>query len=219
MRINYFSDIHLEFGAIPGPEVESDIIIAAGDIGIHKQGIAWLKSFKQPVIYIAGNHEYYQTEVTSTIDEFHDECADSQVHYLENTKFIYETVRFLGCTLWADLFVEGDAKASELAATLNDFRRIKYYDQYINPLQYSQQFHRSKKWLESELRKPFTGKTVVVTHHAPSQWSWNKSPNDITKLAYCNDLKPLIHQSGGCLVSWAYTQYRRLSYSQYADFL
>jgi hypothetical protein len=35
---------------------------------------------------------------------------------------------------------------------------------------------------------------VVVTHHAPTQWSWYDSPNTIKKLAYCNDLKSLFHE-------------------------
>jgi Icc-related predicted phosphoesterase len=184
----------LEFGLIKAPSTKADVIIAAGDIGIHKQGIEWLKSFDRPVIYVAGNHEFYNNEINSTIDEFRHECADSQVHYLENNKVIYQGVRFLGCTLWADLYVEGEEKAEKLAETLNDFNRINFQDNFITPTQYSKQFHRSRKWLANELSKPFIGKTVVVTHHAPSQWSWNKSPNEITRLAYCNDLKSLIYQ-------------------------
>ena len=46
-----------------------------------------------------------------------------------------------------------------------------------------------KPWLG-----PFKGKTVVVTHHTPTHWSWNDSPNAVKKLAYCNDLKPLFHK-------------------------
>ncbi len=60
MRINYFSDIHLEFGGLDAPDNDADIVIAAGDIGIYKQGVDWLKSLNKPVIYVAGNHEFYR---------------------------------------------------------------------------------------------------------------------------------------------------------------
>lgn len=42
MRINYFSDIHLEFGALALPDNNADIVIAAGDIGVYDQAIEWL---------------------------------------------------------------------------------------------------------------------------------------------------------------------------------
>ena len=194
MRINYFSDIHLEFGPLQTPQTDADIVIAAGDIGIHKQGVEWLKSLKKPVIYIAGNHEFYNHEYNHTIRVLRDECAGSRVHFLENNKFIHKGVRFLGCTLWADLFVEGDEKAEGLAKTLNDFRKIEYGNAALDIHIFSEFYQRSKKWLEKQLAQPFKGKTVVITHHAPSQWSWNDSPNALKKLAYCNDLKPLLHE-------------------------
>ena len=194
MRINYFSDIHLEFGPLDAPKVNADIIIAAGDIGIYKQGIHWLNALKKPVIYVAGNHEFYNHEIKETIRDFRDECSDSQVHFLENKKFIFQGVRFLGCTLWADLFVEGDEKVEELAKILNDFKKIRFGKEFLSPITFSEQYYCSRDWLERQLATPYSGKTIVVTHHAPSQWSWDKSPNAVKKLAYCNDLKPLLYK-------------------------
>ena len=42
MKINYFSDIHLEFGSLALPDNNADIVIAAGDIGVYDQAIEWL---------------------------------------------------------------------------------------------------------------------------------------------------------------------------------
>lgn len=194
MRINYFSDIHLEFGVLDMPDTDADIIIAAGDIGIYRQGAEWLKQLKKPVIYIAGNHEFYNNEFHDTLEVLRDECAGSRVHFLENNTFIYQGVRFLGCTLWADLFVEGDEKAQGLAKTLNDFRKIDYGKEAFDIYKFTEHYQRSRKWLEKQLAEPFVGKTVVITHHAPSQWSWDDSPHALKKLAYCNDLKALLHE-------------------------
>jgi len=195
MRINYFSDIHLEFGPSAIPETDADIVVAAGDIGMYDQGIDWLKAIDKPVIYIAGNHEYYGNEYHDTLQMLKKKCANTNIQFLENNTLIYDGVRFIGCSLWADLFVEGIEVAEALAQNLNDFRKIKYADGMFNPTQFSELYQYSRAWLERELVKPFNGKTVVITHHAPTQWSWYESPNAFKKLAYCNDLKSLFHEN------------------------
>ncbi|MDP1771637.1 MAG: metallophosphoesterase [Methylobacter sp.] len=194
MRINYFSDIHLEFGALEAPDNDADIIVAAGDIGINMQGVDWLKTLDKPVIYIAGNHEFYGQEYQQTLQSIRKQCAGSNVHFLENDCFVFQDVRFLGCTLWTDLFAEGDQKAAALGKALNDFRRIQFDNKPFDTKKFSRLHKGSKIWLELQLDQPFSGKTVVITHHAPSQWSWNESPHELKKLAYCNDLKSLLHE-------------------------
>ncbi len=194
MRINYFSDIHLEFGMSDVPKVAADIVVAAGDIAPNLEGIAWLSSINKPVIYVAGNHEFYGHEHQQIIHKLRAKTQNTQIHFLENNTFVFEDVRFIGCTLWADLFIEGDEKVAILAKSLNDFKHITVGNGNFNPQAFSRLFAHSKTWLEQELAKPFEGKTVVVTHHAPTQWSWNRAPNAIKKLAYCNDLKYLLHE-------------------------
>lgn len=194
MKINYFSDIHLEFGGLEAPYNDADIVIAAGDIGVYKQGVDWLKSLNKPVVYVAGNHEYYRNEYQETLELIREQCVGSNVQFLENNSFVFQGVRFLGCTLWTDLFVEGVEKAAALGDKLNDFRKIRFADNPFDPIEFSRLHQGSKAWLEKELAQPFSGKTVVITHHAPSQWSWKESPNALKKLAYCNDLKPLLHE-------------------------
>ncbi len=194
MRINYFSDVHLEFGEQNLPKTDADIIIAAGDIGVFDQGVEWLKEINKPIIYVAGNHEFYGYEYKKVLNTLRRECAGTQIQFLEKDQFIFQGVRFLGCTLWADLFVEGDEKAEALGKTLNDFRKVRFGDEPFNPKQFSALHQDSKAWLQSQLAQPYRGKTVVVTHHAPTEWSWIETPNALKKLAYCNDLKPLFHE-------------------------
>ncbi|MGZ5030952.1 MAG: metallophosphoesterase, partial [Methylobacter sp.] len=88
----------------------------------------------------------------------------------------------------------GEKTAEALGKTLNDFRRIKFAERPFDAVQFSQLHQSSKTWLEQELAQPFSGKTVVVTHHAPSLWSWNDTAYALKKLAYCNDMKPLLHE-------------------------
>lgn len=194
MRINFFSDIHLEFGELGKPDNDADLIVAAGDIGVYTQGVEWLKSLNKKVIYVAGNHEFYTCEYKDALRAIRKECKGSNITFLENDEWIYQGVRFLGCTMWADLYYEGEEKADALGKTLNDFRKITYQDAPFNQRIFARLHERSKQWLASELEKPFAGKTVVVTHHAPTEWSWNDSPSALKKLAYCNDLKELFHE-------------------------
>jgi Icc-related predicted phosphoesterase len=176
------------------PDNDADIIVAAGDIGIGVQGVDWLKTLNKPVIYVAGNHEFYTHEYRQTLRLIRNQCVGSNVHFLESDSLVFQNVRFLGCTLWTDLFVEGDKTAEALGKALNDFRRIQFSDGLFDPMKFSHLYYSSKIWLEQALAEPFPGKTVVITHHAPSQWSWNESPHELKKLAYCNDLKSLLHE-------------------------
>ena len=194
MLINYFSDVHLEFGPLTAPDNDAEIIIAAGDIGIFKQGVDWLKSIKKPVVYVAGNHEFYTHEYKKTLMTLREECAGSRIHFLEKDTFIYKGTRFIGCSLWADLYLEGERTAEAIAKSLNDFRKITYDNEPFNPKAFSELYYTSKEWLEKELAKSHDGKTIVVTHHAPTEWSWDNSFNILKKLAYCNDLKYLFHE-------------------------
>lgn len=194
MQINYFSDIHLEFGDLQKPENDADLIIAAGDIGMFTQGVDWLKSLNKKVIYIAGNHEFYSDEFNFTLNTIREQCEGSNISFLENDELIFQGVRFLGCTLWADLFTDGDKKAKAIGKTLNDFRKITYKERVFNQKIFSKLYFDSRQWLETKLAEPFNGKTVVITHHAPTEWSWNDAPGALKKLAYCNNLKELFHE-------------------------
>jgi Icc-related predicted phosphoesterase len=193
VRLQYFSDIHLEFGGLEIEKTNADVIIAAGDIGVGLQGLEWLKSFGRPVIYVAGNHEFYGQEYFSTIDALRNQCAGSKVRFLERECMIMGEVRFLGCTLWTELGGEENERLEELKRVVNDFRQIRYRNEHLAFSHYTMLHRESRRWLVNELEQPFDGKTVVITHHAPTPWSWHESPSNIKRFAYCNDLKELFH--------------------------
>lgn len=193
MRIQYFSDIHLEFGPLEITPTDADVIVAAGDIGIGRQGLDWLKLFRKPVIYVAGNHEFYGQEHFSTLTNLTSGAGGSNVQFMEKRSWEYEDVRFLGCTLWSDLGGNDNDQLQELVSIVNDFRKIRYRADLLNPESYIRLHQESRRWLFAELAKPFPGKTVVVTHHAPTPWSWRDNPSQLKRYAYCNDLREVLH--------------------------
>lgn len=194
MRINYFSDVHLEFGDQALPNTDADIVVAAGDIGVYKQGVEWLKKIDKPVLYVAGNHEFYNNQYQKVLETLRKVCAGSNIIFLEQDQVVIQGVRFLGCTLWTDLYIDGEEKAEAIGKSLNDFRKVDFNKEAFNQRNFSELHYQAKSWLEAELRKPHAGKTVVITHHAPTEWSWIETPNALKKMAYCNDLKPFIYE-------------------------
>lgn len=195
MKIQIISDIHLEFGEFELPEEGCDVLIAAGDIGVGTEGLEWLQTLEIPVIYVAGNHEFWGYEMLDLISVFNKLSKNSNVEYLEKASVIIDGVKFIGCTLWTD-FDESDDKElmHELESTMNDFRYIFIGEEPISIEQLIQINHDSKKWLQKELAKPHKGPKVVVTHHAPSLKSWDSYHEDYLRYAYCNELDPLLKE-------------------------
>jgi hypothetical protein len=102
-RIHLLSDIHLDTGpyAIP-PELDYDVLVAAGDIGPVEQAVEWLASLDKPVVYVLGNHEYWGREYSDVLAAAKAAAKGTKVHVLEKNSVVIQGVRFLGATLWTD---------------------------------------------------------------------------------------------------------------------
>ncbi len=188
MKIQYFSDIHLEFGEFDAPDTDAEVIVAAGDIGVGLQGIEWLKQFDKPIIYVAGNHEYYGGDIVHTRVAIAQLTVSSQIHFLENESLELNGIRFLGATLWTD-YLRGNRAAMEQAKRqMNDYQQIRCASRQLTPDQLYDINWESRFWLARELDKPHRGKTVVVTHHAPSMQSCSLTGTSNYPATYCNNL-------------------------------
>ncbi|TDJ61499.1 MAG: metallophosphoesterase [Proteobacteria bacterium] len=192
MKIQYFSDIHLEFGACDAPPTDADVIVAAGDIGVGLQGIEWLAQFAKPTIYVAGNHEYYGGDLIYTQIAIAEKAAAAQIFFLENETVEIDGVRFLGATLWTD-YLDGDRDViAQAQRQMNDYHQIRCASRQLTPEYLFDLNSESRLWLAHELDEPFAGKTVVVTHHAPTMRSWPHSGESNYRGSYCNQLDDFI---------------------------
>jgi Icc-related predicted phosphoesterase len=195
MKIQYFSDIHLEFGDCDFPETDADIIIAAGDIGVDIEAVEWLAQAPSPVIYIAGNHEYYSGDLSLTRKRLEQAAAEARIDFLENMRVDLDDVRFLGTTLWTDFNGADPDIMQEAIRTMNDFNFIDYDGVPLRPEDLVEIHEDSLAWLEVQLDAKHNGKTVVITHHAPTMKSWSGEPeNDVRRYAYCNELSTLLRK-------------------------
>jgi len=160
-----------------------------------------------PIVYVAGNHEFYQHDL-SLVKEITEAAAGTNVHFLDNGSTVIDGVRFIGSTLWTSFNDWSDQKTINfLHDNMNDYGRIKgvfFFDEDKNRMVEAQKFdpalteklfaenhfrlrpvmtyllHKeAMRYLEKSVEEEFDGKTVLLTHHAPSY----KSVGD-DKLAY-----------------------------------
>lgn len=204
MLIRVFSDLHLEMSDrhppfIP-PQVDSDVVVLAGDIDNGTVAIDWAeKTFPgKAVLYVPGNHEYYDGEYFEVAKALKARSAGSNVQVLDNDELILDGVRFLGSTLWTDFELFGThtlvPAIEESLKYVVDFRAIRYGTEGLFTPEHSLALHRSaKSFLARKLAEPFPGKTVVITHHAPHPGSVHpKWGANLTSAAFVSDLTPLL---------------------------
>src|SRR5512143_2492902 len=67
VRLHVVSDLHLGVSGFDLPDTTADVIVLAGDIARPPDACAWARRLGKPVIYVAGNHEFYGGSVDGTI--------------------------------------------------------------------------------------------------------------------------------------------------------
>lgn len=194
MKIQYASDLHLEFGTPYKvfKEYSGDILILAGDIITYKlQGLDTLKQICKNynhVIMILGNHEHYSGYFNKTYNKLKDNLPNN-VHLLENEILEIDGKRFLGCTLWSYM---NEIDSYFASVRMNDYRSVrigpntKPWLRKLSPRDTIAEHMKSALWLEENIRE----NDIVITHHAPSFKSCN--PNYEGNTAYATDLSDIM---------------------------
>ena len=223
MRLLILSDLHREVWCQPrtwavGDEARDpfaridlsisrpDVVVLAGDIDLNTRGVGWAhEAFPSlPVIYVHGNHEGYGHNMDTVVQEITlASQATGHVHHLNCGELIIDGIRFLGTTLWTDFQLYGpDAggRAMDVAANqMNDYRRIRLAcDDYrrLSPVDTVRWHGMERDWLLARLDEPFEGKTVVVTHMAPSERSIEeKYKGDELSPAFASNLDSLVERA------------------------
>lgn len=208
MNIQLASDLHLDMLQARWPDLhqiqphpQADVLVLAGDIDGGAIGIrrfaAWASEHKVPIIYVAGNHEYYHHHLDGMQQRMREHAAELGVHFLEDDSVVLGGVRFLGCTMWTDyklIELQPQKVAMSVAERcLNDHRLIKLGRHRFSARDALDMHLASRHWLEQELATPFEGKTVVVSHHGPHPLSVHpRYAGDPLSAAFNSDLSELL---------------------------
>lgn len=92
IRLHILSDLHLEFGEMGLPDVRADVVVLAGDVDTRMNGLGWILDQRNvvPVVYVAGNHEFYGDRYPRLLDKLRGEAAGTHVHFLESGHLVVE---------------------------------------------------------------------------------------------------------------------------------
>lgn len=212
MRLLVISDVHLEFGpfAFPEPMPKFDVAVFAGDM--HRPitaALKWMADQREAgplrgreIIYVAGNHEFYNSEMKGTLAAAAELADEAGIHLLHRRAVVIEQVRFIGCTLWTDYRLLGAPRPSMVYAgqALNDHRLIRYKEESghhsrFMPWHAAAEHRLDLAFIRGELGKTHEGPTVVVTHHAPHPQSVQpRHQGSALSPAFVSDLSAVLEE-------------------------
>lgn len=189
MKIRLVSDLHLDLNPrfeLPIMEDESEqTLVIPGDLCSIANRHIWIKAIDEfckrfkHVIWVAGNHEYYNgvynpekydNEVLESVE------SENLVAAFENKIVSIDGVNFVLSTLWTNYNNRNAIDMINAKQCLNDFRCIKIENDGVTlraePGDFVTAFEENLEFLKSY--KSFVDTdfpTVFVTHHAPSNQS------------------------------------------------
>jgi Icc-related predicted phosphoesterase len=206
MRFQVFSDLHAD--VLPPRPItmapDIDAVVVAGDTCEGAEaGFAFLRGIvpmQVPIIAVLGNHEFYRRVHAEELAAARGVAPLYGVYLLENDTLTLRGVRFVGGSLWTDYQLFGahnlPLAITAAASGLRDHKRIKWSKQpwrRFRPQEALLLHRQSRAFIEQTLAEPFTGATVVVTHHAPHRGSLHpRYQNDLISAAYVSDLTAVI---------------------------
>jgi len=205
MRIQYASDLHLEFPEnkeffkMHPLEPKGTILVLAGDIvpfaimDKHKDFFSYISDHFETTYWIPGNHEYYYFDLTKKCGTLN-ENSRSNVHLVNNISVQKEAVRFIFSTLWSRI---SPTNHWQIERSVSDFQVIKFNDFPFCSDQFNLLHEESLSFISRELHLNYTGKTVVATHHVPSFMNYpEKYRGDVLNEAFAVELYDLIEDRG-----------------------
>jgi predicted phosphodiesterase len=209
------SDLHLEsvtddlyetYREIASEKI-ADCIILCGDIDNRTRSIYFIKylvDLGYTVFYIPGNHEYEDSKFDH-VDSYYEAIDLEGFYYLNNRVAEFENFRIIGSTLWASadtlsidpldgpVFSDSvDYFVRQKLEFMIDFTSIHGF----NVDKMAEKFKKNYEFIIEQCSKPFNGKTIVATHHAPSFESClARYRENITNHAFASELDFVIEMN------------------------
>jgi Icc-related predicted phosphoesterase len=177
MKIQYLSDLHYEFEFLnPKIAKEVDVVVVAGDIMVSdaiNEAMSITKILKKtdkPVIFVAGNHEFYGPEpmecVISKIKELEQQYPN--FHFLNDEFIDIGEFRFIGSTLWSNLDIVNKIHKMLITSCISDFKHIYMKNSaYINSDYMTELNSKAKMFIKESINTD--KRCIVVTHFCPHE--------------------------------------------------
>lgn len=171
MKINYMSDIHLEFGPLDNIPA-GETLILAGDIDVIRndtnQLIDWMEDLPyKNILYIPGNHEFYNGRILNIQENLKSALEkNTKIHYLHNDTITIDGIHFVGSILWSDFNNKNYASMKRAQHSGWPDYNIIWYNEHRKwmPKIIVEEFDKCVKFLWENI----TVGSVVITHYLPS---------------------------------------------------
>jgi predicted phosphohydrolase len=204
MKIQYCSDLHLEFAKnkeyllSSAIQAVGEILLLAGDImplgTLHKHDdfFGYIADHFEQTYWIPGNHEYYHYDFGKQPNPLHEKIRPN-VSLVDNVTIPYKGVNLLCTTLWSHIKPQHEW---EVQQGVTDFHVIKKNGLRLTPAIFNEMHKTSLHFLEQSLKEHAGEKNVVMTHHVPTMMRYpvffrNSPIND----AFAVELQDFIFES------------------------
>jgi len=176
MKIQYASDLHLEFDQqrtfVYHNKLKpvADILILAGDICYLKEEHFKFEFFEyvsnnwEHTYIIPGNHEFYKHsfDIAKVLPTFQLSVRDN-IEYINNSVIEIDDIRFIFTTLWTKII-----NTHLIESAMNDFRICTYEGRRFTTREHNICNMLALDFLTTSLVKSTNcHKTIVVSHHVP----------------------------------------------------
>jgi predicted phosphodiesterase len=151
----------------------ADIVVLAGDIAGGTYAIHFIKhliSLGYKVIYVLGNHEFYNKDVLELIEEWTIISAETDdLYFLENDSVVIGDFEFFGSCLWTSVGTKSKSEEIDFFLKLNikkesDFTAIQNW----NPTRMKDRFYHSLPIIKNLIEKSTAKYKIMVSHFLPS---------------------------------------------------
>jgi predicted phosphodiesterase len=179
MKIQYVSDLHLEFKENTqflkeNPlEVKGDLLIIAGDSTyldtptyLSHPFWSWASKNYKDVIVCLGNHEFYQYYDIALLQNGFCGEIKPNVHFYYNSVIHYGDIDIIVSTLWGHIN-PCDAYVTE--HSVSDFYRIRCNQFRLTADTFNAENEKCVTFIKQAVQQSVARIKIVVTHHVPTQ--------------------------------------------------
>lgn len=176
MKIQYCSDLHLEFKdneryLRENPiEPLGEILLLAGDImpfshiKDHSSFFDYVSKYFKYVYWVPGNHEYYHSDIEQFKSPLMQRIREN-VFLVNNQKIRYKDVNLICSTMWSKISHENEWN---IERSVTDFYCIKINGFKFTPIHFNQLHQKDLRFITDSSEEINDRKTIVVTHHVPT---------------------------------------------------
>lgn len=205
MKIQYASDLHLEF---PENEEfmrtnplkpEGDILILAGDIvpliriDQYPGFFNYLSDNFELTYWVPGNHEFYHSDISERAGSLNEKIKDN-IFLVNNISTHKGGINLIFSTLWTRI---SPANRFEIMIRYSDFQVIINSGRRFSIEDYNLMHDRCISFLKKEFAVKKSGTTIVATHHMPTFLNYPEEyRGDVLNEAFASELSGFIESAG-----------------------